>query len=159
MRQIWAPWRIEYILMRKRKGCIFCKFSDEKEKDEENFVLFRGRKNFVVLNNYPYNNGHLMVAPYRHVKNLEDLTEEEIYEHFMIVKKTVEILKKAYKPHGFNIGINLGKVAGAGVEGHIHTHVVPRWRGDTNYMPVIANTKVIPEALNETYKKLKQALK
>lgn len=154
MRQLWAPWRIEYILLKRRKGCIFCRFSREKN-DEKNFVVFRGKKNFVILNNYPYNNGHLMVAPYRHIKNLEDMSGEEFNEHFLVIRKSVEVLKKVYNPQGFNIGINLGKVAGAGIEDHIHTHIVPRWKGDTNFMPIIADTKVIPEALTETYKKLK----
>ncbi|RLI04350.1 HIT family hydrolase [Candidatus Bathyarchaeota archaeon] len=157
MKQIWAPWRIEYILVKKSEECIFCKLPKE-ERDEENFILLRGKKNFIILNNYPYNNGHLMVAPFRHVGNLEELTDEELDEHFRMVRKSVEILKKAYKPDGFNLGMNLGRVAGAGVEKHLHTHIVPRWEGDTNYMPVIANTKVISEALSSTYKKLKEVL-
>ncbi|RLG92867.1 MAG: HIT family hydrolase [Candidatus Hecatellales archaeon] len=160
MKHLWAPWRINYILLKKEKkerGCIFCRFSKDKKNDEKNFVVFRAEKNFVVLNNYPYNNGHLMVAPYRHIKNLEDMSMEELNEHFLIVRKSVEVLKKVYNPHGFNIGINLGKTAGAGVENHIHTHIVPRWLGDTNFMPVISDTKVIPEALTETYRKLKEA--
>ncbi|MGP3667019.1 MAG: HIT family protein [Candidatus Bathyarchaeota archaeon] len=155
MKHLWAPWRIKYILMKKPHGCIFCKIAKEK-KDEKNYVLLRGKWNYVVLNNYPYNNGHLMVAPFKHVKNLESLTDEELYEHFKIVRESIINLKKAFKPRGFNIGVNIGKVAGAGVENHIHTHIVPRWGGDTNYMPVIANTKVIPETLNQTYNRLKK---
>ncbi|MCX8176178.1 MAG: HIT domain-containing protein [Candidatus Bathyarchaeota archaeon] len=155
MKYLWAPWRIKYILMKKPNECIFCKIANEK-KDKKNHVLLRGKWNYIVLNNYPYNNGHLMVVPFKHVKSLENLTDEELYEHFKIVRKSVRNLKKAFKPRGFNIGINIGKVAGAGVENHIHTHIVPRWSGDTNYMPVIANTKVIPETLNQTYNRLKK---
>jgi len=141
--------------MKKPRGCIFCKIAREK-KDKKNYVLFRGKWNYVLLNNYPYNSGHLMVVPFKHVKNLEDLTDEELYEHFKIVRESVKNLKKVFKPEGFNIGINIGRVAGAGVENHIHTHIVPRWSGDTNYMPVIADTKVIPEALKQTYNRLKE---
>ncbi|RLI32235.1 HIT family hydrolase [Candidatus Bathyarchaeota archaeon] len=155
MKHLWAPWRIKYILMKKPRGCIFCKIAREK-KDKKNYVLFRGKWNYVLLNNYPYNSGHLMVVPFKHVKNLEDLTDEELYEHFKIVRESVKNLKKVFKPEGFNIGINIGRVAGAGVENHIHTHIVPRWSGDTNYMPVIADTKVIPEALKQTYNRLKE---
>jgi len=141
--------------MKKPRGCIFCKIAREK-KDKKNYVLFRGKWNYVLLNNYPYNSGHLMVVPFKHVKNLEDLTDEELYEHFKIVRESVKNLKKVFKPEGFNIGINIGRIAGAGVENHIHTHIVPRWSGDTNYMPVIADTKVIPEALKQTYNRLKE---
>jgi len=106
------------------------------------------------MNSFPYNPGHLMIAPYRHVANLEDLTDEERNEHFEIVSRSVRVLKQVFKSEGFNIGINLGRVAGAGIEDHFHTHIVPRWGGDTNFMPVIAEAKVLPEALAETYKKL-----
>ena len=148
---------MEYIKAIKPEGCFFCDKSKEA-RDSENYILYRGDNNFMILNIYPYNVGHLMVAPYRHVGNLEDLTGEELGEHLEIVSRAVEALKKALQPQGFNIGMNIGKVAGAGVEDHIHTHVVPRWEGDTNYMPVVADTKVIPEALNSTYKKLKDLL-
>ncbi len=115
----------------------------------------RYSKNFVMLNAYPYNPGHLLIAPYRHVATLEELTREELHEHFEIVSRSVKILKKALKPEGFNVGINLGKAAGAGIDDHVHTHIVPRWNGDTNFMPIIANAKVLSEALTDTYKKLK----
>jgi len=153
MEQLWAPWRIKYIQMGKSKGCILC--DTPKEKDGvSNYILYRGKKNFVIMNSYPYNAGHLMVAPYRHVANLEDLTAEERNEHFEIVGRSVSVLKQVFKPEAFNIGINIGGVAGAGIDEHIHTHIVPRWQGDTNFMPIFADTKVINEALAETYAKL-----
>jgi ATP adenylyltransferase len=134
MEQIWAP---------------------KENKDVANYILYRGQKNFVVLNSYPYNPGHLMVAPYRHVASPEELTEEERSEHFEMVSRGVEVLKQVFKPGGFNIGINLGRAAGAGVADHIHTHIVPRWVGDSNFMPVVADVRVLPEALAETYDRLK----
>ena len=157
MKQVWAPWRMEYIMATKQRGCFFCECSKEA-RDGENYILYRGGNDFVILNSYPYNVGHLMVATYRHVGNLVDLTVEELEEHFKIVSRAVEMLTKAFQPQGFNIGINIGKVAGAGVEDHIHTHVVPRWLGDTNYMPVVADTKVVPETLRSSYNKLKDLL-
>jgi ATP adenylyltransferase len=154
MEQIWAPWRIKYIQMEKPEGCILCQKPVEN-KDVENYVLYRGQKNFVILNSYPYNPGHLMVAPYRHVASLEELTKEELHEHFEMVSLSVRVLRRVFKPGGFNIGINAGRVAGAGIDDHIHTHIVPRWPGDTNFMPVVADVRVVPEALAETYEKLK----
>lgn len=154
MEHIWAPWRIEYVLREKEKGCIFCDKPKEAE-DSDNLILYRGESNFVIMNNYPYNPGHLMVAPYRHIADLQDLSAEELYEHFDIVRRSATALREALNPDGFNIGINMGRVAGAGIEGHIHTHIVPRWQGDTNFMPVIAEIKVIAEALAATYAKLK----
>ena len=155
MKHIWAPWRMGYILSARKGGCFLCEKLKE-HRDEENYILFRGRTSFVLLNLYPYNPGHLMVAPYRHVPSLEDLSEEELVEHFKLVALGVSKLKEAFGPDGFNIGLNLGKAAGAGVAGHLHTHVVPRWEGDTNFMPVISDVKVIPQALNETYGKLRR---
>ena len=157
MRKIWAPWRVEYIRSEKSKGCIFCQKPAEN-KDTQNYILFRGKTSFVILNNYPYNPGHLMVAPFRHLASLDDLTEEELFEHFDLVRQSARAIKEVYKPEGFNIGMNLGKVAGAGVEGHVHTHVVPRWNGDTNFMPVLSDTKVLPEALASTYAQLKEEI-
>ncbi len=154
MKQLWAPWRIEYIQMEKPKGCILCDKPKQKD-DAANYILYRGDKNFIIMNSYPYNSGHLMIVPYNHTANLEELTSEERQEHFEIVSRSVKILKQAFNPDGFNIGINLGRVAGAGIDDHIHTHIVPRWQIDTNFMPVIADSKVINEALAETYKKLK----
>jgi len=160
VKEIWATWRMSFIELAKKgefKGCFLCE-NPEKNNDEANYILYRGEKNYIILNSYPYNPGHLMVAPYRHVGNLEELTEEERNEHFLMVTQGVALLKKVINPEAFNIGINLGKVAGAGIGDHVHTHIVPRWDGDTNFMPVIGDTKVLPEALAETYKKLKKAL-
>jgi len=154
MEQMWAPWRIKYIQMERPEGCILCD-KPKENKDIQNYILFRGDKNFVILNSYPYNPGHLMVVPYRHVANLEDLTGDERQEHFELVSRSIKVLRQVFKPGGFNIGMNMGKAAGAGIDDHFHTHIVPRWQGDTNFMPVLAEVKVLPEALADTYKKLK----
>ena len=158
MKQIWAPWRIEYIQMEKEKGCILCQ-KPKQNKDAPNYILYRGDKNFVIMNKYPYNPGHLMVATYRHIANLEDLTTEELHEHFEIVSRSVRLLREVFKPQGFNIGINAGAVAGAGIADHFHTHIVPRWTGDTNFMAVVAETRVVSAALADTYQKLKDRFK
>jgi len=149
MRRIWAPWRLEYILNDKEEECIFCEKSKES-KDVENYILLRGEKCLVMLNAFPYNNGHLMIIPYRHVASIEDLKEDETREMIL--------LKKVMSPDGFNVGMNLGDVAGAGIMGHLHLHIVPRWKGDCNFMPVLSDTKVIPEALRQTYQKLKESM-
>jgi len=154
MEQIWAPWRIQYIQMEKPPGCILCEKPGENS-DAQNYILYRGSQNFVIMNSYPYNPGHLMVAPYRHVANLDGLADDELCEHFKIVSRCSKLLREVFCPQGFNIGINLGKVAGAGIDEHVHTHIVPRWQGDTNFMPVISNIRVMPEAIAETYQKLK----
>ncbi len=158
MDRLWAPWRIEYVRMEKIEECIFCKFPKER-KDEENLILHRGKYAFIIMNNYPYNPGHVMVAPYRHVACLEELSSEEILEMHALSSLAIKAIKKAMKPQGFNIGINIGRVAGAGIEGHIHIHIVPRWNGDTNFMPVIADTKVIVQGIRENYRELKEAIK
>ena len=158
MERLWAPWRIDYILNDKEDGCIFCDGRREGD-DRKGLILHRSSHTIVMLNKYPYNNGHLMVAPKRHVESLEDLGGDEMGDLIAIIQRTVVLLKTALSPDGFNIGANLGKVAGAGVEGHLHFHVVPRWEGDTNYMPVLADTRVIPEQLNDTYGRLYQAFK
>ncbi len=154
MEQIWAPWRIKYIQMAKIEGCILCD-KPKENNDTLNYILYRGKKNFIIMNSYPYNAGHLMIAPYRHIANLEELTDEELHEHFEIVSRSIKLLKQVFKPDGFNLGINMGKVAGAGINDHIHTHIVPRWQGDTSFMPVLSDVKIINEALTETYEKLK----
>jgi len=158
MDHLWAPWRMEYIMMAETPGCFLCQ-KPKEDKDVTNLVLYRGVKNFIILNSYPYNPGHLMIAPYRHVASLDALSDEESREHFDLVKKSTQLLSEVVKPAGFNIGINLGKVAGAGIVDHVHTHVVPRWEGDTNFMPVLSQTKVLPEALAATYQKLKESLR
>jgi ATP adenylyltransferase len=118
-------------------------------------MLYRGNKNFIIMNSYPYNPGHLMIAPYGHIAGLEELSDAERREHFDIVSRSIKVLRQVFNPAGFNIGINMGKVAGAGIEDHFHTHIVPRWQGDTNFMPVLSDAKVISEALADTYDKLK----
>jgi len=157
VKRLWAPWRMEYILGEKAEECLFCAKVKEN-KDRENLILYRGRTGFIILNAYPYINGHLMIAPYRHVASPEDLDEESLLELMLLVNKSLRLLRRAMSPHGFNIGINLGKAAGAGIEEHVHIHVVPRWEGDTNFMPVFAETRVIPELLEQTYEKLLAAL-
>ncbi len=154
MERIWAPWRIQYIESEKPDGCIFCE-KPIQTKDSANYILYRGDKNFIILNSYPYNPGHLMVVPFRHVPSVEKLTDEERNEHFEVVGRVIRVLRQMLNPGGFNIGINEGKVAGAGIEDHFHTHVVPRWPGDTNFMSVLTDVRVLPEALSDTYEKLK----
>lgn len=138
-------------------GCILCQKPGEND-DESNLILFRGEHNFIILNAFPYNPGHLMVAPYRHIGDLHDLTDGEARELFEIVNKSLRLLKEVMNPAGFNIGLNVGKAAGAGIAEHVHTHIVPRWEGDTNFMPVLSDTKVVPEALTSTYRKLKEKI-
>jgi ATP adenylyltransferase len=150
MKYIWAPWRIQYIRNEKPKGCILCDKPAE-DKDKENYVLYRGKNNFIMLNAFPYNPGHLLIAPYRHVGSLELLTTEERNEHYELVSRSIKVLKSEINPAGFNIGANLGKVAGAGIDDHFHSHIVPRWNGDTNFVPVLADVRVVPQALADTY--------
>ena len=154
MNKIWAPWRIKYVQKTERKKCIFCLSSKNKKLDKKQYVVLRGRYGFSLLNIYPYNNGHFMVCPVRHVKELESLKKEEILDLFELIKKTKKVINKILKPDGYNIGINLGKISGAGIDKHLHIHVVPRWKGDTNFMPIISNTKVISQSLKDLYNKL-----
>jgi ATP adenylyltransferase len=153
MEPIWAPWRIEYIRMEKPGGCILCEKPGE-ENDAANYILYRAKHNFVMLNSYPYNPGHLLVAPYRHVASLDGMTGEERHEHIDIINRSIEVLREAFNPAGFNLGMNVGRVAGAGIDDHAHSHIVPRWQGDNNFMPVISDIRVIPEALEDTYNQL-----
>jgi len=146
MNKIWAPWRSKFIYLRNKKGCIFC--GNKSGSKHNRHVIDRSKYSFSILNLYPYNNGHIMVAPYRHVKSLELLSNAEISDLMKLVNKTKIKLDKALKPDGFNIGINLGKVGGAGYAGHLHIHIVPRWVGDTNFMPVLSGTKVVSESLD-----------
>lgn len=152
MNTLWAPWRMDYVGKKKAKSCLFCRAWRE-ERDEENLVLFRGKVTFVIMNRFPYNNGHLMVAPRRHITDFEAFAEEEVKEFVTLMKGCLRVLKATFRPEGFNIGINLGVAGGAGFP-HLHLHVVPRWKGDTNFMPVLSETKVIPQHLGETYKRL-----
>ncbi len=148
---------MEYIQREKPEECILCA-KPKQSNDALNYILYRGGKNFIIMNSYPYNPGHLMIAPYRHIASLDGLTEEERQEHFEIVSQGIKLLRQVFNPDGFNIGINMGKIAGAGIDDHFHTHIVPRWQGDTNFMPVLSDVRVLPEALAETYKKLKEKL-
>jgi ATP adenylyltransferase len=145
---------MQYIRLEKPEGCILCG-KPKEDKDEDNHILYRGKWNYVMMNNFPYNPGHLMVVPYRHVAGLDELPKRELCEHSEIIAQCIRVLKKGFKPAGFNIGTNMGSVAGAGIADHVHSHIVPRWQGDTNFMPVIGGLRVVPEALAETYRKLK----
>jgi len=152
---LWAPWRMEYILGEKERGCIFCTRINQ-ESDKENLILFRGKNNFVIMNKYPYNNGHLMVVPNRHTSELDSLGDPEKLEMMNLVSKSMNVLKKTVNPDGFNVGLNIGKIAGAGIDDHLHFHIVPRWVADTNFMPVVAQTKIISEDLGKTWERLKE---
>ena len=156
--RLWSPWRMEYILSDKEKGCcIFCEAMSE-DRDEENLILYRGKRAFIILNRYPYNNGHVMVVPYEHVSSTEDLDPEVLTELMLLVNRSLKLLRDVMSPQGFNIGVNMGAPAGAGIEDHVHIHVVPRWTGDTNFMPLLAQTRVVPELLSQTYANLEAAL-
>ncbi len=151
METMWAPWRIEYILSKKEKGCVFC----QALKDKDDLTLHKGRKTVVVMNKFPYINGHLLVAPVRHIAGLDELGKTEMGELLSMVERSVSLLKHVMKPDGFNVGLNLGRVAGAGIEEHLHFHIVPRWFGDTNALTVFADVRVVPEHLQQTYNNLK----
>lgn len=161
MKRLWAPWRMEYILdENKHKSCLFCDMLGEgRTKDKKNLILYRGKHCFVLLNRYPYNSGHLMVLPYIHTPTFDGLSDKVLLDFIKTVDKSVSILKKVLRPDGFNMGLNFGKVAGAGLEQHMHLHVVPRWTGDTDSMPIISETRVMPEHLKKTYSKLKSFFK
>jgi len=156
MKYLWAPWRMDYILGKKKDACIFCG-RPSKKGDEANLILYRSVYAFVMMNKFPYNNGHLMVIPKRHCPDLEPLDDQEIKDLLFLLKASTRVLKKTLHPEGFNIGMNIGKIGGAGVDDHVHFHIVPRWTGDTNFMPVLAETKIIPEYLTRTYQKLHDA--
>jgi ATP adenylyltransferase len=168
METIWAPWRVGYILGEGEStplseppnptGCIFCD-KPRADDDRAHLVIARAKYSFVLLNLYPYNNGHLMVAPFRHVSRLQDLPDEEIAELFLVVRRVEPILKDKLNFDGLNIGMNVGRVAGAGIDAHLHLHIVPRWGGDTNFMPVIADAKVIPQSLDAMQQLLAEPLK
>jgi ATP adenylyltransferase len=158
MDKLWAPWRLQYItgLDKKKKGCIFCRILKEK-KDKQNFVFIRTKHSYAVLNIYPYNNGHVLLVPNRHLKDISDLTRGEREDLLDLLDTTKALLQKVLNPKGYNVGMNLGRIAGGGIPGHLHIHLVPRWRGDVNFMPVVANTKVISQSLEVLYAKLSQA--
>tara|TARA_Y100000590_G_C15243322_1_gene834655 strand:- start:50 stop:547 length:498 start_codon:yes stop_codon:yes gene_type:complete len=154
MDKLWAPWRIDYIRAPKYDGCVFCS-KHESENDQKNLVLFKGSSSFVLMNLYPYSNGHLMLAPYQHTSDPSKLSKETNLEIIEMANQSMEILRMVMKAEGFNFGANVGKVAGAGIEEHVHYHIVPRWSGDTNFMPVLGKTKVIMEALEASWDMLK----
>lgn len=164
MEHLWAPWRAEYFYHKKPKECIFCLKASQRDEeghpadDEKNYLLIRERTCFAMLNAFPYIGGHLMVAPYRHTGEMNDLTEDELRDLFLLARQCKNLLSKTFKPDGFNLGFNIGMVAGAGMIQHLHFHVVPRWTGDTNFMTVLADTRVASEGLKETYQKLKHAM-
>ncbi len=152
--RLWAPWRLDYMRAGGAEECIFC--TRPEASDEEALIIHRGEHCFVILNAYPYNNGHLMVAPYEHTGAIEELGDQVVLELMALTQRAVRALRAVYAPEGFNIGINQGKVAGAGVEDHVHQHVVPRWGADTNFMPVIGSTRVLPQSLSDSYRALRE---
>jgi ATP adenylyltransferase len=155
MKVLWAPWRMSYILSDKNQGCIFCEMPKQgKNRDRDNLILYRSSHNFVIMNRYPYNNGHLMVVPYLHTPSLDGLTDEALLDFMKVTQHSINSLQKVLMPEGFNMGINIGKIAGAGMENHIHLHMVPRWAGDTSFMTVFDEVRVIPEHIMDTYDKL-----
>ncbi|MEO0083000.1 MAG: HIT domain-containing protein [candidate division WOR-3 bacterium] len=159
MKQIWAPWRMQYIKQcqtakTKNDGCFLC-----LPNKKNSYVVYQGKYCYIMLNRFPYNPGHLMIVPYRHLGSIEQLSESESQEMFQLMNYSISALKQTMKPEGFNIGINIGNVAGAGVPDHIHIHLVPRWLGDTNFLPVLTDTKIINQALKDTKQKLKKIIK
>jgi ATP adenylyltransferase len=160
VKKLWAPWRLKYLTGGgKEDGCVFCKKpAMNPSNDKESLILKRGRYCFIIMNLYPYNNGHVMVVPYKHTGDLNDLGDHELLEMMQFAQLMIRVFKKVYAPEGFNCGFNLGHAAGAGIREHLHFHVLPRWTGDTNFMPVIGETRVISEHILDTYDKLKQAL-
>ena len=160
MERLWAPWRMEYIGQAREgedQGCLFCEKPKEGD-DEKALIVARSDLSFAILNKYPYNSGHLMVAPFRHVGELEEVEDDESLDMQRLMQRCVKALKEAMKPDGYNIGMNLGTVAGAGIPDHLHWHVVPRWTGDTNFMPVLGDTKVVPESLDSVRRRLSGVL-
>lgn len=159
LQKLWAPWRVGYIVQargRKTQACLFCRLRRQKP-DSKNLVLTRGKLGFSLLNRFPYNNGHLMVAPYRHVGRVELLTAEEWVDLLEMTRDAIQRITRLLHPHGYNLGINQGRVAGAGILGHIHLHLVPRWEGDTNFMPVVNGTKVISQSLAACHRLLQKS--
>ncbi|WP_296305244.1 HIT domain-containing protein [uncultured Desulfovibrio sp.] len=154
MKQLWAPWRIEYILGPKPDTCVFC-LPETTEEDEERLVLHRAGRAFVIMNRYPYNNGHIMVCPYRHVSELTELTREETHEIMDLVQRCSGILKQHFNCEGINVGLNLGKAAGAGIGEHLHFHLVPRWNGDSSFIAVMDDVRTVPQHIRETYRALR----
>ena len=158
MNRLWAPWRLQYVTKDKSPaGCIFCD-KPRAGDDRANHIVHRGLSAFVLLNTYPYNNGHIMIAPFAHLSSLEDLPPATLHEMMDLAQQCIRAFKLSFQPEGFNLGLNLGAAAGAGIKDHLHLHLVPRWSGDTNFMPVLADTRVIPQSLDATYDQLSKAL-
>ncbi len=156
MNHLWSPWRMTYIEKHeKESGCVFCN-AQAKADSAENLIAFRGQNSYVILNRYPYTSGHLMVIPFVHVSNLEELNAEARAEMIELTSRCTSILRKTYRTESFNVGINIGEAAGAGVLGHVHIHIVPRWAGDTNFITTTGETRVLPEALEDTYKRVRE---
>ncbi|MBI3359872.1 MAG: HIT domain-containing protein [Chloroflexi bacterium] len=155
MEHLWTPWRMTYLMGEggKLEGCIFC--DKPAGDDDENFILHRGQQSFIMLNLYPYNNGHLMIAPYAHEPSIESLDAATLAEMMALSQRSLRLLRRAYDPQAFNLGLNIGAAAGAGVADHVHLHIVPRWAGDTSFMSTLAETRVIPEWVGRTYERLK----
>lgn len=157
MNHLWSPWRMKYIESHnKEAGCVFCNAQAQTDS-AENLIAFRGKNAYVILNRYPYTSGHLMVIPFKHAPNLEELDPETRAEMMELTSRCTTILREIYRTQSFNVGVNIGEAAGAGVLGHVHIHIVPRWAGDTNFMSSVGQTRVLPEALEETYQQVRQA--
>lgn len=162
MQRLFSPWRSEYIESfqnPKDEGCIFCKCQNEDVDDENSLVVYKGKEVFILMNRYPYNNGHLLIIPYRHIARISEMSESERLEIFFLIDKSIEALEKTMAAQGHNVGTNLGRVAGAGIDDHIHFHVVPRWNGDTNFMPVLGDVKLISEDMKKTKLRLSKFFK
>ena len=170
MKRLWSPWRSQYIatfareprrnrsVSRRRRDCVLCTAARAR-KDERKLVLWRGKHCFIIMNRYPYNSGHIMVVPYKHASSLTRLADDEHLEILHAIQRSLKALESTVSPHGFNIGVNLGRASGAGIDDHVHYHVVPRWSGDTNFMPVFADVKVISEDMKRTWRRLRKAMK
>lgn len=155
---LWAPWRIEYIRTLEGEpdepGCFLCRYWQQPEQDKENRVILRGKHTFGVLNRFPYTNGHLLIAPADHVADLHEIDESALHEMIRMTRDGIQLLRETLRPHGLNVGMNFGRCAGAGLPDHVHTHIVPRWNGDTNYMAVVGDVRVIPQALDALHQEL-----
>lgn len=157
MKHLWSPWRMTYIEKHEKvSGCVFCN-AQAKADSAENLIAFRGKNAYVILNRYPYTSGHLMVIPFAHKSNLEELDSDTRTEMIELTSRCTTILRKVYRTESFNVGINIGEAAGAGVLGHVHIHIVPRWAGDTNFMSSVSETRVLPESLEDTYRRVREA--
>ena len=155
---LWAPWRMEYIRSieeeQEKSGCFLCRYWDNPQQDHENHVVWRGRTTFAVMNRFPYTTGHLLIAPATHQGDLTDLTDEQLTEMIRLARDGVALLRKTLHPQGFNVGYNIGQCAGAGLPGHLHLHIVPRWTGDTNFMTIVGDVRMVPESLEALYNEL-----